>query len=117
MENCSQTGKADLEKLILLINLGILHCLKNEYISINEAEYFLYTPFMMHLLEKNKYSENLTNIIHRGTELADLASFNLDVKDEVKKMLNDCEEMIKCLPESHFKFEKWYDQKLFDNYK
>ncbi|EXT33105.1 hypothetical protein J811_4002, partial [Acinetobacter sp. 25977_8] len=37
-----RSGKTDLEKLILLVNLGILHSLKNNYIDINEAEYFLY---------------------------------------------------------------------------
>ena len=42
-----RSGKTDLEKLILLVNLGILHSLKNNYIDINEAEYFLYTPYML----------------------------------------------------------------------
>ncbi|WP_151767193.1 DUF3969 family protein, partial [Acinetobacter oleivorans] len=40
----SRSGKTDLEKLILLINLGVLYSLKNNYIDINEAECFLYTP-------------------------------------------------------------------------
>ncbi|MFX8628780.1 DUF3969 family protein, partial [Acinetobacter baumannii] len=47
-----RSGKTDLEKLILLVNLGILHSLKNNYIDINEAEYFLYTPYMLKLLKE-----------------------------------------------------------------
>lgn len=112
-----QFGNTDLQKLILLVNLGILHSLENDYITINEAEHFLYTPFMMNLLKKNKYSKNLIDVIHRGTELEDLESFNLDVKNELKEMFKECEVLIKQLPESSCQFDKWYDQKLFDKYK
>ncbi len=47
----SRSGKTDLEKLILLINLGVLYSLKNNYIDVNEAEHFLYTPYMLRLLK------------------------------------------------------------------
>ncbi|MDQ9027745.1 DUF3969 family protein [Acinetobacter nosocomialis] len=111
-----RSGKTDLEKLILLVNLGILHSLKNNYIDINEAEYFLYTPYMLKLLKENSYSIDLINIIHRGTELEDLDRFNIDFKGEVEKMFKECEDMIKNLPETSFESEKWYDQNLFDKY-
>ncbi|MEI1681831.1 DUF3969 family protein [Acinetobacter baumannii] len=109
-------GKTDLEKLILLVNLGVLHSLKNGYININEAEYFLYTPYMLRLLKENNCSIDLVNIIHRGTELEDLEGLNIDFKSEVQEMFKDCEEMIKGFPEASFEFEKWYDQNLFDKY-
>lgn len=92
MNSSDQFGKTDLQKFILLVNLGILHSLKNDYITIHD-------------------------VIHRGTELEDLESFNIDVKNEMKKMFNECEELIKQLPESSFQFGKWYDQKLFNNFK
>ncbi|WP_336170893.1 DUF3969 family protein, partial [Acinetobacter sp. 161(2023)] len=101
------SGKNDLEKLILLVNLGVLHSLKNNYIDINEAEHFLYTPYMLRLLKENNYSIDLINVIHRGTELEDLDGFDIDFKDEVEKMFKECEEMIKNLPEISFEFEKW----------
>ncbi|WP_343570079.1 DUF3969 family protein [Acinetobacter sp.] len=110
------SGKTDLEKLILLVNLGILHSLKNDYIDINEAEHFLYTPSMLRLLKENNCSIGLINIIQRGTELEDLEGFNIDFKGEVEKMFKECEDMIKNLPETSFEFEKWYDQNLFDKY-
>ncbi|ONN51749.1 MULTISPECIES: DUF3969 family protein [Acinetobacter] len=112
----NKSGKTDLEKLILLVNLGILHSLKNNYIDINEAEHFLYTPYMLKLLKENNCSMDLINIIHRGTELEDLEGFNIDFKDEVEKMFKESEGMIKKLPVTSFEFEKWYDQKLFDKY-
>ncbi|WP_335960902.1 DUF3969 family protein [Acinetobacter bereziniae] len=117
MNSFDQFGKNDLKKLILLVNLGILHSLKNDYITFHEAEYFLYAPYMINLLKENKYSKSLIDVIHRGKELEDLESFNIDVKNEMKKMFNECEELIKQLPESSFQFGKWYDQKLFNNFK
>ncbi|MFW2013161.1 DUF3969 family protein [Acinetobacter bereziniae] len=117
MNSSDQFGKTDLQKFILLVNLGILHSLKNDYITIHEAEYFLYAPYMINLLKDNKYSKSLIDVIHKGTELEDLESFNIDVKNEMKKMFNECEELIKQLPESSFQFGKWYDQKLFNNFK
>ncbi|MEO9279374.1 DUF3969 family protein [Acinetobacter sp. WA-87] len=112
----NKSGKTDLEKLILLVNLGLLHSLKNNYIDINEAEHFLYTPYMLRLLKENNCSMDLINIIHRGTELEDLEGFNIDFKDEIEKMFKESEDMIKKLPVTSFEFEKWYDQKLFDKY-
>ncbi len=80
------SGKTDLEKLILLINLGVLYSLKNNYIDINEAECFLYTPYMLRLLKENNCSIDLINIIHKGTELEDLGELKIDFKSEVEKM-------------------------------
>lgn len=113
----SRFGKTDLEKLILLVNLGVLYSLKNDYININEAEYFLYTPYMLRLLKENNCSIDLIDIIHRGTELEDLEGLNIDFKGEVDKMFKMCESMIKNFPETSFEFEKWYDQDLFDKYR
>lgn len=105
-----------MEKLILLINLGVLYSLKNNYIDINEAEYFLYTPYMLRLLKENNCSIDLINIIHKGTELEDLGELKIDFKSEVEKMFKECEDMIKNFPETSFEFEKWYDQNLFNKY-
>lgn len=85
----SRSGKTDLEKLILLINLGVLYSLKNNYIDINEAEYFLYTPYMLRLLKENNCSIDLINIIHKGTELEDLGGLKIDFKSEVEKCLRN----------------------------
>ncbi|WP_151835039.1 DUF3969 family protein [Acinetobacter ursingii] len=112
----NEFGKIDLEKLILLVNLGVLHSLRNNYIDINEAEYFLYTPYMLRLLKENNYSIDLINMIHKGTELEDLKGLNIDFKNEVEKMFEECEEMIKKIPKVSFECEKWYDQNLFDKY-
>ncbi|WP_151821996.1 DUF3969 family protein, partial [Acinetobacter oleivorans] len=89
----SRSGKTDLEKLILLINLGVLYSLKNNYIDINEAEYFLYTPYMLRLLKENNCSIDLINIIHKGTELEDIRGLKIDFRSEVEKMFKECEDM------------------------
>jgi len=91
-----------------------LYSLKNNYIDINEAEYFLYTPYMLRLLKENNCSIDLINIIHKGTKLEDLGGLNIDFKSEVEKMFKECEGMIKNFPETSFEFEKWYDQNLFN---
>ena len=84
----NEFGKIDLEKLILIVNLGVLHSLRNNYIDINEAEYFLYTPYMLRLLKENNYSIDLINMIHKGTELEDLKGLNIDFKNEVDNILS-----------------------------
>lgn len=93
-----------------------MYSLKNNYIDINEAEYFLYTPYILRLLKENNCSIDLINIIHKGTELENLGGLNIDFKSEVEKNFKECEDMIKNFPETSFEFEKWYDQNLFNKY-
>lgn len=84
-------------KMLLLLNLGILHALKNKIITIEEAEIMLYSPHMMNLLIENKIRQELINIIHLGTELEDVTALNLDLNLAIEKMIAISEEALtKC---------------------
>lgn len=51
--------KTEIERLISLINLGICAALEREVLSIEEAEYYLYSPYTMEQAEKWVVNQDL----------------------------------------------------------
>ncbi|MDE6232481.1 MAG: DUF3969 family protein [Lachnospiraceae bacterium] len=62
------------EKILLINILGTLNAIKNEKLSINEAEKFLFSPYMISKLKENHYSDRIIDILERGCELEDIVS-------------------------------------------
>ncbi|MDC9591561.1 DUF3969 family protein [Xenorhabdus sp. XENO-10] len=60
------------EKFISLLVLGVLHALDKKLISINEAEGFIFKPYVSDLLETIKSSQELSKIIIDGCLLDDV---------------------------------------------
>lgn len=64
----------NINRFILLANLGILNALKNKLISITEAEQSLYTPYTVDKLRELQVSNEVIHLIELGCELEDIQS-------------------------------------------
>lgn len=62
------------ERLFLLHLLGIITAVKNNVITLDEAERIIFMPATMRILEENKVTKEIIDIIHLGTELEDVLS-------------------------------------------
>ena len=68
------TSKEELEKILLLNVIGLIEGLDGNFITIEEAEKFLFSPYVMTLLDSMGVSKELLEVIHLGTELEDVES-------------------------------------------
>ena len=62
------------EKMLLISIIGTLEALKEEGLSINEAEKYLFSPHMVQGLKEKKFNKSIIFIIEKGCELEDIAS-------------------------------------------
>ncbi|OTA14111.1 hypothetical protein Xvie_03986 [Xenorhabdus vietnamensis] len=74
MKLCYCIEKKHAEKFVSILVLGLLHSLDKKLISIDEAEGFIFMPYVPNVLKKIKASDELINIINLGCELEDVAS-------------------------------------------
>ncbi|HDN2511873.1 MULTISPECIES: DUF3969 family protein [Providencia] len=80
-------------KFISLLTLGVLTALDKNLISIDEAEGFIFKPYLAKLLEQMGSEEKLIDIINLGCELDDVASLypedlHVQIKDLLDKTLS-----------------------------
>ena len=71
------------EKIILLSIIGSLDAIKEEAVSIDEIEKFLFSPHINHKLKQKGYSGDILQIIEEGCELEDIFSLLPDKFDGV----------------------------------
>lgn len=93
------------EKIILISIVGILQAIKNDKLSINEAEKFLFSPYMVGELRLKKCNESIIDIIERGCELEDVLSL---IPDRLLKTINELENMTLSLMKNYEDFDKNY---------
>lgn len=77
------------EKLILVSLLGVIDALKNNSLAIDEAEKFLFSPYMINKLRNGKCNIKIINILEKGCELEDIASL---IPDKLLKVINELEQ-------------------------
>lgn len=80
-------------KFISLLTLGVLTALDKNLISIDEAEGFVFKPYLAKLLEQIGSDEKLIEIINLGCELDDVAilypeDLHVQIKDLLDKTLS-----------------------------
>jgi hypothetical protein len=66
--------KSNSQRFLLIFVLGLINSLKNNLISLNEAEQLLFSPATAELLTKNSCDQKIIDLIHLGTELEDILS-------------------------------------------
>ncbi|MDE7179170.1 MAG: DUF3969 family protein [Lachnospiraceae bacterium] len=77
------------EKILLITIIGSLETVKKGGITIDEAEKFLFSPYMVKKLKAKRCDKGITNLIMKGCELEDIVSlmpekFN-DIIEELKQ--------------------------------
>jgi Protein of unknown function (DUF3969) len=92
-------GKIEIERLLAILNLGICIAIENEVMSLEEAEFYLYSPYTLEQLQKMEVSQQLIDIIHLGTELEDIKTL---LPEELNTSLSEIKvESIKFLKSLH----------------
>lgn len=89
------------EKVILISIIGTLAALKNEKISLEEAESFIFSPYFSEKLKKSKIREEIVDIVDECCELEDIMSLLPDYLEMTydklqKKALEMLKEYAEC---------------------
>ena len=75
--------------LCIQMRKATLELLKNKIITINEAENFVFSPYMINKLQSVKCNNKIIKILEKGCELEDIESLIpehlLKVIDELQK--------------------------------
>ena len=91
------------EEKVLLVNIvGILEVLKRGKLSINEAEKFPFSPYMINKLQKKQCNMEIIDILERGCELEDIASL---LPQSLEKNIIELEEKALEIIEKYPNFE------------
>lgn len=103
-------GKSEIERFILLMNIGFMVALKEGIVTIQEIENYIYNPYSMEKLRSNGIGEDVVRLVSLGCELEDVLSL---IPDKLTSSINDIEnqskELLRSLPKSDQPTKKWID--------
>ena len=102
--------KEDIERFILISNIGLTAALKSGSISIQEAEKVLYTPYSVKKLENLEINEDVVMLVKLGCELEDVESLIPDKLKESIERINDVAiRLLSSIPTQIQTSKKWID--------
>jgi hypothetical protein len=102
--------KSEIERIILLMNLGLTNALNEGLISIEEAENFLFSPYTMEQLKELKVNKEIIRIINLGCELENVEHLIPDkLTDSIDEIKNQSIKLLKTLPKPNLPLKKWID--------
>ena len=95
----SEIGKENIERLALTIHVGLLTLLKENIISIDEADSYFFSPYSAMYLESLGVDEALVDLIWHTCELENTESLMPErLPEMIDKRKNEALEMLKKLP-------------------
>lgn len=103
--------KFQIEKVLWLLNLGVVQALSSNHITLEEAERLTFSPNMLNILKSGNFNLSLIDLIHRGTELEDLRG-NVRENELVLMQAMIVNELQKMQPITPY-MSRWYAA-LFD---
>jgi len=102
--------REDIERFILISNIGLTAALKSGSISIQEAERCLYTPYSVKKLENLEINEDIVMLVKLGCELEDVESLMPDKFKESIERINDMSiRLLPSIPTQIQTSKKWID--------
>lgn len=102
--------REDIERFILISNIGLTAALKSGSISIREAERYLYTPYSVKKLENLEINEDVVMLVKLGCELEDVESLIPDKLKESIERINDVAiRLLSSIPTQIQTSKKWID--------
>lgn len=100
----------EIERFILLMNIGLMVALKDGSVSIEEAENYLYSPYSADKLEKLGIRKEIITLIDLGCELENVESLIphklINSMDDIKKQ---SKQLLRLLPKPTLPVKKWID--------
>lgn len=108
--NISVAERLEIERLILIINIGLLTALKEKLISVDEAENYLYNPYTIERLKKLKVKDEIAELIHLGCELEDVETLIPDkMKGTIEFLKEKSLRFMEYMQKSSLPIKKWVD--------
>lgn len=106
---------AQLERVIVLLTIGLAVALQRRKVSAAVANQVLFSPRAMSLLRTAGVRASVVDLVHAGTEVEDIESLNPDELDsELRSMIEDALVCLESCEEYDFNAEKWIVQLLGD---
>lgn len=103
-------SKSEIERFILLMNIGFMVALKEGIVSIEEIENYIYNPYSVEKLEKHGISDDAIRLVSLGCELEDVMSLIPDkLTSSISDIENQSKELLYLLPKSSQPIKKWID--------
>ncbi len=91
------------EKRLLLDIIGTLEAVKRKALHVNEAEKFLFSPYMVSLLKEQNCNHRILLLLEKGCELEDILSL---LPDRLEQVINELEDEAMELLKEYPKFEE-----------
>ena len=96
-------------RIISALVIGVGTALKEKTISFDEAEQYLFNPYIMEILKLIGVSKEVILLIHIGTELEDIYLLVPEHFDEaLEEMIALAHEQMKSLPKTMDSSDKWF---------
>jgi hypothetical protein len=87
-------GMEDLEAMILTSVLGIYVSLKDDLISLKQAESYLLSVETVKLFKEIKFSNQLVSLIEKGTKLNALTPYSPEYFKQLDRLINSSKRLI-----------------------
>ncbi|KKJ78731.1 hypothetical protein WH95_01245 [Kiloniella litopenaei] len=102
-----------IEKVMLLLSIGITESIKEGALEISDAEFLLYSPRVLSLLEKCEFSEEIINLVHLGSELDDITDLvPSKFDDSLTELTMNAMNAIKKMPPIKTDIPRWTEKHL-----
>jgi hypothetical protein len=106
----STTNKNEAERLVLLLIASLAVALKENVLTISDAEALLFSPYSQEKLRRAGVSKEIIGIINLGCELEDVQSIiPAKMESSIDEILSLAFEKLKDFSEVHRDEKKWID--------
>lgn len=103
-------GKSEIERFILILNMGIINSLEKDLITFEEAENYFYSPYTADKLEELGVDKKIIDLIYHGCELDDVNILVPEkLNDSLKDVKNKTIKLLKKIPKSDLPTKYWIE--------
>ncbi|MDD3894010.1 MAG: DUF3969 family protein [Syntrophomonadaceae bacterium] len=102
--------KGDIERFILIANIGLMTAIKEGVISIEEAENYLYSPYSVERIKHLDINMDVIRMVELGCELEDVESLIPDkLNNSIDEISNTSIELLRLIHKPIPPLIKWID--------
>jgi len=106
--NISISDKNEIERLILILNIGLMNAINEGVLSIEEAENLLYSPYSVGKLENIGIDDKVLNLVKLGCELEDVESLIPDkLKESIEHIRTEAIMLLSTTEKKELPLNKW----------
>lgn len=107
----SLKNKNEIEKFLLISIIGLMNSLKEDLITIDECEIYLFSPYSINKLLELKIDREIIDLVEEGCELEDVESL---VPEKLKNNIDNIkiraiDLLSKISNEEIHEYKKWID--------